>query len=96
MNDNYSEVIRALCADAGGEAAGIYTLRFDRAPREDGHPTNHPSAQEQAKEAELLLTVLRETMDRPVTAVPFAPRESGGLTVEEIGTGILFPWGTAP
>lgn len=96
MNDNYSDVILALCADAGGEAAGIYTLRFDRAPCDEGHPTNHPSAQEHEKEAEALLAFLRETMENPVTAIPFAPRESGGLTVQDCGTGILLRWGETP
>ncbi len=91
MNDNYSSEILSLCEEAGGEAAGIYTLKFDRAEKE-GHPTNHPSEGEHAREAEKLLDYLRQTMNNEVTDVPFAPKSQVGLKIMQSGTGIFLYW----
>lgn len=99
MNDNYSEEILSLCKEAGGDAAGIYSLRFERAEKED-RPTNHPSAAEQKKEADLLTAFLREKLNETVTAVPFAPPEpepepepeESAISVESVGTGVMLPW----
>lgn len=61
VNSNFEEEILKACELLGGEAAGLYTLKTDRAAGA------LPTAEEQNTIAEKLTALLNETKDREVT-----------------------------
>ena len=59
MNDTHSASILSACAQMGGEANGIYTLKLNRTA---SVYTAHPTAEENAAYATVIANYLKETV----------------------------------
>ena len=55
MNDTCSENLLAACAAAGGEAAGIYTLKLAKASNPHSSALGHPTVEDNQKNAKAII-----------------------------------------